>query len=241
MTLRGKRKALNNNPEAQIAAIAGSFGGKVPVKPLPRRFPGAVWQEGNTYHIAKLIRGKLYHFTSKAKPQTAGMIFRDALSACGYLAQMYYRKVSLPDLQAATAGSVPVPTLAEARRAIICWIPDREQARHSTIPTWQYCVVTPEGIKSGTTQGRPKPVEGYPGPLIVVYSGYACKDLLRRAFQLDVQGGELREAFNKVVTVPKIIAVQESGENTDSVAPGGNGNLRNRAKENVSKQNTISS
>ena len=84
-------------------------------------------------------------------------------------------------------------------------------------------------------------MEGYPGPLIVVYSGYACKDLLRRAFQLDVQGGELREAFNKVVTVPKIIAVQENGKNTVGGRAGGNGNLRNKVKGNVSKQNTIRS
>ncbi len=240
MTLRGKRKALNNNPEAQIAAIAGAFGGKVPVKPLHRRYPGAAWQEGDTFHIAKLTCGKLYHLTPKAEPQTI-TIFRDALSACGYLARTYHRQVSLPDLQAATAGPVPVPTLAEAQRAIICWIPNREQARRSTMATWQYCLVTPDGIKSGTTQGKPKPVEGYRGPLIVVLGAFACKDLLRRAFQLDIQGNELREAFNKVVIVPKIIAVQESSKNTDVVASGGNGNLRNGAKENVSKQNTISS
>ena len=60
MTLRGKRKALNNSPEAQIAAIAGAFGGKVPVKPLHRRYPQAAWQEGDTYHIAKLTRKGLY-------------------------------------------------------------------------------------------------------------------------------------------------------------------------------------
>ena len=207
MTLRGKRKALNNNPEAQIAAIAEAFGGKVPVKPLHRRYPQAAWQEGDTYHIAKLTRKGLYHLTSKVKPQSVGGIFRDALSACGYLAQMYYRKVSLPDLQAATAGPVPAPMLAEAQRAIICWVQNWKQARQSTVTTWQYCIVTPGGIKSGTTQGKPKPVEGYPGSLIVVFSAFSCKDLLRRAFQLDIQDDQLREGFNKVVVVPKIIAV----------------------------------
>ncbi|MFC1984196.1 hypothetical protein ACFLVO_04220 [Chloroflexota bacterium] len=240
MTLRGKRKALNNSPEAQIAAIAEAFGGKVPVKPLPRRFPGAVWQEGDTFHIAKLTRGELHYLTSKGNPHT-GSIFRNALSACGYLAKTYYRKISLPDLQAATAGPVPVPTLAEAQRAIICWTQDRERTRYSTVATWQYCIVTPKGIKSGTTQEKPKPMEGYPGSLIVVFSAEACKDLLRRAFQLDIRGGELKRAFNKVVAIPKIIAVKEYNKNTGAVASVGNGNLRNREKENVSKQNTISS
>ena len=225
MTLKGKRKALNNNPEAQIAAIAEAFGGKVPVKPLHRRYPGAAWQEGDTYHIARLIKGKLYHLTSKTYPHSIGTIYRDALSVCGYLAQTYYRKVSLPDLQAATAGPVSVPTLAEAQRAIVCWIQDRQQASRSTVPTWQYCIVTQDGIKGGTTQGRPKPVEGYAGTFIVVYSAYSCIDLLRRAFQLDVQGGQLREAFNnKVVAVPKIIAIQENVKNTDGGGGGGNGN-----------------
>ena len=44
MTLRGKRKALNNDPEAQIAAITAAFGGTLPTKPLPRSYAGAGWQ-----------------------------------------------------------------------------------------------------------------------------------------------------------------------------------------------------
>ncbi len=235
MTLLGKRKVFNNDPKAQIAAISEAFGGKVPVKPLHRRYPQAAWQEGDTYHIAKLTSKGLYHLTSKAKPQSVGVIFRDALSACGYLAKTYHRKVSLLDLQAAATGPVPALTLTEAQRAIICWVQDWKQARQSTVTTWQYCLVTPDGIKSGTTQGKPKPVEGYMGPLIVVFSAFGCKDLLRRAFQLDIQDDQLREAFNKVVVVPKIIAVQENGKDTDVVAPSGNGNLRNGAKENVSR------
>ena len=163
MTLKGKRKALSNNPGAQIAAIAVAFGGKVPVKPLSRRYPGAAWQEGNIFHVAKLKCGKLYHIISNPEPQFITQ-YRGPVSACSYLAQTYYRKVSVPDLQAAMTGPVSVPALAEAQQAIICWIQDREQARRPTIPIWQYCIVTPEGIKSGTTQGKPKPVEGYPGP-----------------------------------------------------------------------------
>ena len=239
MTLKGKRKALNNDPGAQIAAIAAAHGGKVPVKWIHRQYLGAAWQEGDIYHIAKLKCGKLYHLISNTEPQFVTER-RGPVSACSYLAQKYYRKVSLPDLQAALVGPVPVPTLAEAQRAIICWIQEGERVRRGTVPIWRYCVVTPEGIRSGTTQGRPKPVEGYPGQLIVVQGTYACMDLLRRAFQLDVRGGELKEAFNKVVKVPKVIAVKERDKKADVVASRGDSNLRGATKNNVREQNSTS-
>ena len=75
----------------------------------------------------------------------------------------------------------------------------------------------------------------------MVSGTFACEDFLRRAFQLAVQGGELKEAFNKVVKVPKIIAVKESHKNTIVAPASSNGNLRNGAKEIVHKQNSISS
>lgn len=208
MTLRGKRKIFDSDPQAQINSIAMAFGGKVPVKPLPRRYPGAAWREGNTFHLAKLTRKRFYHSISKKLPPAID-IFPDALAACGYLAQTYYRKVSLPDVEAARAGPVQVPTLAEAQRAIICWVQDWRQTRQSAQPIWQYCAVRPEGIQCGTTRGKPELMAGYPGPLITTYGASGCIDLLRKAFQLDIQGNELTEAFGKVVKVPKVLAVQE--------------------------------
>ncbi len=208
MTLRGKRKVLNNDPQAQIAAIAEAFGGKVPVKPLPRRSPAAAWYDGDNYHIARLRCGKLIHLISKTKPETV-TILSDGLAACGYLAKRYWRKVSLADLEKPSLEPVPVPTLAESQTAIICWIQDWRQIKPPDTATWQYCTVSPEGIKSGTTQGKPKPVQGYLGPLIAVSGAFACNELLGRAFQLDIRGNELSAAFNKVVKVPRILAVQE--------------------------------
>jgi len=207
MTLKGKRKILNDSPQAQIAAIAAAFGGKVPVKPLARRYAQAAWKEGDTYHIARLRRNRLYHLTSRAYPCGVGIIFRDALSTCGYLANKYYRKVSLPDLQAATAGPVPVSTLAEEQQAIICWAQDWRKVQLSTFETWLYCIVTPDGIRSGTTQGKPMPEKGYPGPLIVVVDVFSCKQLLRQGFQLDVEDVHLRESFNNMVSVSKVLVV----------------------------------
>jgi len=229
MTIKGKRKALDNDPEKQIAGIASAFNGKIPVKPLPRRYPGAVWQEDDNFHVIKLRCGKLYHLVSKAEP-LVNMLFSDARSACGYLAQTYHRKVSLTDLQAALAGPVPVPTLAESQQAIITWVPNREQARQSRVPIWQYCVVTPDGIWSGIRQGKPKPPVDYPAPLIVVENSVDCEDLLRRAFQLDIQGGELKESFNKWVRVPKILASRDSDKTIVVAAPDSNSNLSTRTK-----------
>jgi hypothetical protein len=240
MTLKGKRKALNNDPAGQIEAIAASHGGKVPVKSIHRQYPGAAWQEGNIYHIAKLKCGKLYHLMSNTEPQFVTE-YRGPVFACSHLAQKYYRKVSLPDLRAALVGPVSVLTLAEAQLAIICWIQEGELLRRGTVPTWRYCAVRPEGIRSGTTPGRPKPVEGYRGPLIVVDGAFACEDLLRRAFQLDIRGGELKEAFNKVVKVPKVLGVKEHGKDIHAVAPGSDSNLRGATKNNVREENSVSS
>ena len=242
MTLKGKRKALNDNPQAQISAIAAAFGGKVPVKPLTRRSPQVAWKEGDIYHIAKLTRTRLYHLTSETIPRGTAATFRDPNSACGYLAQRYYRKVSLPDLQAATAGPVSAPTLAEAQQAIICWIQDWSQARQSDImmTTWQYCIVSPDGIRSGTTQGKPRPVEGFPGPLMVVFNVFGCKQLLRRAFKLDIQDGQLRESFNKMMAVSKVVAVQENAENVSGRGDSGTSSSREGEKRNFGRQKSIS-
>jgi len=228
MTLRGKRRAFVDNPEAQIAAIVGACG-KIPVKPLPRRYPSAAWKEGDTFHVIKLRCGHLYHLVSKAEP-LVNMLFNDAISACGYLAQTYHRKVSPTDLQAALIGPVSVPTLAEAQQAIITWVQDREQARHSRVPIWQYCIVTPDGIWSGIKQGKPKPPEDYRGPLIIAENSAVCEDLLRRAFQLDIQGGELRESFNKWLRVPKILASRDSDKTIVVATPDSNSNLSTRTK-----------
>lgn len=208
MTLKGKRKALNDNPQAQIAAIAEAFGGRVPTKPLYRRYPGAVWQEGDTYHIAKLRKGELYHSIAKTEP--VGSIFRDGLSACGYLAKTYYLNVSLQDLQAAMAGPVSIPTLAEAQQAIVCWVKDQKQTKYSPTVIWEYCIVTSDGIKRGTTQGKPQPVKGYPGAFIMVSNTFQCRELLRQAFRLEIQESHLNEAITfpgKLVKVPKIIGI----------------------------------
>ena len=59
MTIKGKRKALGGDQAAQIAAIKAAFNGIIPTQPQHRKYPAAVWEEGDVFHIAKLICGKL--------------------------------------------------------------------------------------------------------------------------------------------------------------------------------------
>ena len=216
MTLKGKRKALNNDPAAQIDAIKKAFNGIVPTQPLQRRYPTAAWKEGNGYLIAKLILGKLSVRTSTEKPQTT-TLYHNVDVVSSHLSRIYRRRISLLDLRAAVASPIPVPTLEESQTGAICWIKDRNKITFTAMNTggddastvWQYCVVNPDGIRGGTCQGKPKVKEGSDGPLIHVQDVNACIDLLRTAFKLDVRSNEIAESQNKVVKVPQIASMSK--------------------------------
>jgi hypothetical protein len=216
MTLKGKRKALANNAGAQIAAIKAAWNGIIPTQPQHRKYPAAAWKDGDMFYIAKLILGTLSVRTSGEVPQTTTLV-RNADLVSSQLSRIYHRRISVHDLKCAMSGPVPVPTLEASQDAAICWIKDANKIR-LTIGnsigadgpiTWQYCVVKPDGIRSGTCQSKPRLQEDSTGPLIQVGNVNGCIALLRTAFKLDVEKDEITESFDKVVKVPRIVRVDK--------------------------------
>jgi len=213
VTLKGKRKALASSPAAQIAAIKAAFNGIIPIQPQHRKYPAAVWEEGDEFHTAKLICGKLTVKESKEKPPAAAL-FRSANGVSSHLSRIYHRRISLLDLQAAVKCPISVPTLEETQIGMICWETNKNLIRmspeYATTPTtWQFCSVTPGGIEGGTRREAPKLTEGYSGPLIAVLNIEACIDLLRTAFNLDIGRNDIEESLNKMVKVPQIVSTSK--------------------------------
>ena len=210
MTLKGKRKVLENNPAAQIAAIKEAYR-CVPVRPLFRHHPAVTWVENGKFYTARLSGGKLGVKVSDTKPKD--IIMADCPGAAsGYLSKTYCRKVGLPDLKMAENRHLPAPTLEESQTAVICWKKDRRmilraatfnRAAVSSL-TFEYCVVNAGGIRSGTTKGLPILTEGSPGPLIEVESAVAGINLLRNAFKLKVSMADLQQSFGKEMKIAKI-------------------------------------
>jgi hypothetical protein len=213
MTIKGKRKAFSNDRTAQIAAIKKAHNGIVPSQPLPRRYPSAAWKDGDMFHVAKLITGKLSVRLSTEKSETTPL-FRTANGVSSHLSRIYHRRISLLDLQAAVKSPIPVPTLEETQLAMICWETNKNIIRlspeYTTTPTtWQFCSVSPDGIEGGTRQERPKLTEGYSGPLIIVLNIEACIDLLGTAFNLNIGRNDMEESLNKMVKVHQIVSTSK--------------------------------
>jgi hypothetical protein len=205
MTLRGKRKALRNDPAAQIAAIKEAFKGIVPTQPLARRYPRVAWPVGDSFHIAKLISGKLYVKTSMEKPGTVGL-FRNPLEVSGYLSKTYFKRVGIPDLQAALTSPVVVPTLEESQLAVVCWVNGVGKTLDTTPPEYKYCCIMPDGILSGKYRGIPKMPEDYCGPVIKVMNLGSAIEFIRRVFKLDIGFQSLEQSQGKTVKIHKIEA-----------------------------------
>ena len=203
MTLRGKRKALCNDPAAQIEAIKAAFKGTVPTKPLNRRYPRAAWPVGDSFHVAKLISGTLSVKESKEKSGNI-MLFRNPLNVSSYLSKTYLRRIGIPDLQAAATSPVAVPTLEQAQLAVICWADGVGKNVNNTLPEYMYCSISPNGIKSGKYKGIPKMPEGYPGPVIEVASLLRAIGFIHWAFKLDIGVKSLEESMGKTLKLRKI-------------------------------------
>jgi hypothetical protein len=137
MTLKGKRKALNNNPEAQIAAISEAYYGRVPVKPIYRHCAEVGWLEGDTWHTARISRRKLYHLLSKSRPQV-GVGTKDASSACKVMELIYHYKITLQDLQEALAGPKVVAVQEKSKDIIL--LPSGSDGSLRALPTKRYDV-----------------------------------------------------------------------------------------------------
>jgi hypothetical protein len=205
MTLRGKTKALSNNPAAQVAAITAACDGIVPTKPLSRKYPGAAWQEGSTFFNAKIICGVLTVKTTTEQRQTI-RLFSSVSDVSSYLSKIYHRRISTPDLQSAVKGPVSVPTFEESQFAVICWVKGARKLTNTTPPEYQYCEVGSDGIRTGTDLGKPKLKNDSHAPIIEVMNTADCIEYLRNCFKLNVGIHELEEAMGKIVKVPKIEA-----------------------------------
>ncbi|MDD5702930.1 MAG: hypothetical protein PHU23_12875 [Dehalococcoidales bacterium] len=190
MTLKGKRKAFNTDPIKQMNSIIAAYGGVLPVTPLPRRFPGAAWKdENNIYHIIRLYKGELRHYTAMSIRHNIP-VFNDALAASSDLAERYHRAVSIPAIDKALDGPISVPALVESQQAIIYWIRETREGK-----VWRYLVVTPNGLRGGTTTSKPTPTKGYQGAYLYVDDEISCLNLLRKAFKLQVNIFDLHNAI----------------------------------------------
>ncbi len=179
--------------------------------PLSRHHPAVTWVENGKFKIARLSSGKLSVKASETKSKD--IILADCPgAACSYLSLKYSRKIGLPDLKAAENSRLPVPILAEAQTAVICWNKDQRRilqaATFNTAAvssfTFEYCAVRVDGIKSGSVKGLPELVEGYAGPLIQVETLNACVNLLRRVFKLNVVKADLENSFLKEIRTTKM-------------------------------------
>jgi hypothetical protein len=160
---------------------------------------------GDSFHIAKLIAGKLSVKISKEKTG-AIRLCRNPLDASGYLSKTYWRRIGIPDLQAAAVSPVAVPTLEEAQLAVICWVDGVVKNINIKPLEYKYCCITPNGIQSGKYKGIPKMAEDYRGPVIEVTSLVGAIQFIRRVFKLDIGDQTLEQSVGKTAKVPKIEA-----------------------------------
>ena len=93
--MKGKRKALNDNPEAQLAAISEAFCGKIPIKPLGRRSPCVYWIEDGVWHILRVRKGEVIHRAVREHPECCGKFYLGPAEAFKYLVTEYGVKAEI--------------------------------------------------------------------------------------------------------------------------------------------------